>query len=150
MISLFWNWPLTTLMPAYGYAYIYGPISKNLSPLLLSHIILIPLGVAFKIDSQILDVEYDIFWFFCRFLFLPEVPSPDEVESYAVLQECLELRKRYLFREAVAPWEKEIISDPSTPKPNPAPFFYAPEGKSDVSVNIWFWYSILLLTNVCF
>ncbi|PPD97566.1 hypothetical protein GOBAR_DD05406 [Gossypium barbadense] len=60
-----------------------------------------------------------------------EVPSPDEVEVYVVLQECLEMRKRYVFKEAVAPWEKEVISDPSTPKPNPDPFFYAPEGKSD-------------------
>ncbi|KAK8561627.1 hypothetical protein V6N12_048691 [Hibiscus sabdariffa] len=60
-----------------------------------------------------------------------EVPSPDEVEVYVVLQECLEMRKRYVFKEAVAPWEKEVISDPSTPKPNPDPFYYAPEGKSD-------------------
>ncbi|KAJ8898937.1 hypothetical protein K2173_008431 [Erythroxylum novogranatense] len=60
-----------------------------------------------------------------------EVPSPDEAEVYIVLQECLELRKRYLFREANAPWEKEVISDPSTPKPNPAPFAFTPEGKSD-------------------
>nr|KJB76976.1 hypothetical protein B456_012G115700 [Gossypium raimondii] len=60
-----------------------------------------------------------------------EVPLPDEVEVYVVLQECLEMRKRYVFKEAVAPWEKEVISDPSTPKPNPDPFFYAPEGNSD-------------------
>ncbi|XP_038882173.1 AMP deaminase [Benincasa hispida] len=60
-----------------------------------------------------------------------EVPLPDEVESYLVLQECLEMRKRYVFSEAVAPWEKEIISDPSTPKPNPDPFQYTSEGKSD-------------------
>ncbi|CAL0304424.1 unnamed protein product [Lupinus luteus] len=60
-----------------------------------------------------------------------EGPSPDEVEAYVVLQECLEMRKRYLFREAVAPWEKEVISDPCTPKPNPEPFFFDPEGKSD-------------------
>ncbi|XLR53785.1 hypothetical protein HN51_022061, partial [Arachis hypogaea] len=46
------------------------------------------------------------------------------------LQECLEMRKRYVFKEAVAPWDKEVISDPSTPKPNPQPFFYALEGKS--------------------
>lgn len=64
-----------------------------------------------------------------------EVPLPDEVESYLVLQECLEMRKRYVFREAVAPWEKEIISDPSTPKPNPDPFQYTSEGKSDVSLS---------------
>ncbi|KAH7553860.1 hypothetical protein JRO89_XS12G0068200 [Xanthoceras sorbifolium] len=60
-----------------------------------------------------------------------EVPSPDEVEAYVVLQECLEMRKRYVFKEAVAPWEKEVISDPSTPKPNPAPFYFTPEEKSD-------------------
>ena len=55
------------------------------------------------------------------------------MESYLVLQECLELRENYVFREAAAPWEKEIISDPSTPKPNPNPFYYSSEGKSEVS-----------------
>lgn len=64
---------------------------------------------------------------------LSETPAPDEVESYLVLQECLELRESYVFREAVAPWKKEIISDPSTPKPNPNPFYYVPERKTDVS-----------------
>lgn len=69
---------------------------------------------------------------FARLRITPmEAPSPDEVESYVILQECLEMRKRYIFKEAVAPWEKEIISDPSTPKPNLEPFFYTPEGKSD-------------------
>ncbi|KAG5253389.1 AMP deaminase [Salix suchowensis] len=62
---------------------------------------------------------------------MAEVPSPDEVDSYIILQECLEMRKRYVFKEAIAPWEKEIISDPSTPKPNPDPFSFTPEGKSD-------------------
>lgn len=66
------------------------------------------------------------------YIFFLEAPSPDEVEAYVVLQECLEMRKRYVFREAVAPWDKEVISDPSTPKPNPDPFFYTHEGKSDV------------------
>lgn len=60
-----------------------------------------------------------------------EVPASDEVESYLILQECLELRRRYVFRESIAPWEKEVISDPSTPKPNPAPFSYTSVGKSD-------------------
>lgn len=69
---------------------------------------------------------------FARLKITPiETPSPDEVEAFVVLQECLELRKRYIFREAVAPWEKEIISDPSTPKPNLEPFFYTREEKSD-------------------
>ncbi|XP_062166278.1 AMP deaminase [Alnus glutinosa] len=69
---------------------------------------------------------------FARLKIAPtEVPSADEVEAFVVLQECLELRKRYIFREAAAPWEKEVISDPSTPKPNLEPFSYIPEGKSD-------------------
>ncbi|CAN1820461.1 AMP deaminase [Linum perenne] len=69
---------------------------------------------------------------FARLRITPtEVPSPDEVEVYVVLQECLEMRKRYLFKEAIAPWEKEVISDPSTPKRNHEPFFYASEGKTD-------------------
>ncbi|PIA59479.1 hypothetical protein AQUCO_00400396v1 [Aquilegia coerulea] len=60
-----------------------------------------------------------------------EVPSPDEAEVYLVLQDCLRLRESYVFREEVAPWEKEVITDPSTPKPNPNPFSYSPEGKTD-------------------
>uniref|UniRef100_A0A1J3IK85 AMP deaminase n=1 Tax=Noccaea caerulescens TaxID=107243 RepID=A0A1J3IK85_NOCCA len=60
-----------------------------------------------------------------------EVPTSDEVEAYKCLQECLELRKRYVFQETVAPWEKEVISDPSTPKPNLEPFAHYPQGKSE-------------------
>ncbi|XAR68798.1 AMP deaminase [Bertholletia excelsa] len=60
-----------------------------------------------------------------------EVPSQEEADVYRNLQVCLEMRQNYVFREAVAPWEKEVISDPSTPKPNPNPFDYTPEGKSN-------------------
>ncbi|CAI9097263.1 OLC1v1033648C1 [Oldenlandia corymbosa var. corymbosa] len=60
-----------------------------------------------------------------------EAPSPDEVDVYRNLQTCLELRQSYVFREAISPWEKEIITDPSTPKPIPNPFDYALEQKSD-------------------
>lgn len=60
------------------------------------------------------------------------------MEAYLVIQECLEMRKRYVFKEAVAPWEKEVITDPSTPKPNPNPFAYTPEGKSHVSLWLQF------------
>lgn len=65
---------------------------------------------------------------------LVEVPSADEEEVYLILQECLELRESYVFREEVAPWEKEVITDPSTPKPNPNPFAYAAEQKTEVSL----------------
>uniref|UniRef100_A0A0D9X393 AMP deaminase n=1 Tax=Leersia perrieri TaxID=77586 RepID=A0A0D9X393_9ORYZ len=60
-----------------------------------------------------------------------ETPSPDEIEAYKVLQKCLELREKYIFREEVAPWEKEIITDPSTPKPNPNPFYYEHQTKTE-------------------
>ena len=79
--------------------------------------------------------------------FLAELPTPDEVESYLVLQECLELRECYVFREAIAPWEKEIISDPSTPKPNPNPFYYTPEKRSNVSFLTHISISVIALWN---
>ncbi|XP_020522307.1 AMP deaminase [Amborella trichopoda] len=60
-----------------------------------------------------------------------EAPLPDEEEVYSLLRGCLELRERYVFREAIAPWEKEEITDPSTPRPNPDPFAIEPEQKTD-------------------
>ncbi|KAJ8478791.1 hypothetical protein OPV22_022518 [Ensete ventricosum] len=60
-----------------------------------------------------------------------EKPSPDEVEVYKILQNCLDLRDSYVFREEIAPWEKEVITDPSTPKPNPSPFAYTAEQMSE-------------------
>ncbi|XP_052175003.1 AMP deaminase-like [Diospyros lotus] len=60
-----------------------------------------------------------------------EVPLPEETDVYRSLQTCLELRQSYVFREAIPPWDKEHISDPSTPRPHPNPFDYTPEGKSD-------------------
>ncbi|KAF8396954.1 hypothetical protein HHK36_018590 [Tetracentron sinense] len=69
---------------------------------------------------------------FARLKITPnEVPSPDEVEVYLVLQQCLKLRVGYVFKEEVAPWEKEVITDPSTPKPDPNPFLYSPNKKTD-------------------
>ncbi|KAL8146595.1 hypothetical protein AgCh_004354 [Apium graveolens] len=60
-----------------------------------------------------------------------ETPSADEAEVYRTIQHCLGLREHYMFRESVAPWEKEIITDPSTPKRNLNPFDYTPEKKTD-------------------
>ncbi|XP_047093993.1 probable AMP deaminase isoform X1 [Lolium rigidum] len=69
---------------------------------------------------------------FIKLLTAPhEIPSPDEIEVYKILQKCLELRDCYLFREEIAPWEKEVINDPCTPKPNPNPFTFVPEPKSE-------------------
>ncbi|KAL6977048.1 AMP deaminase, partial [Sarracenia purpurea var. burkii] len=58
-------------------------------------------------------------------------PSLGEAEVYRTLQASLELQESYVFSEAITPWKKEVISDPSSPKPNPYPFDYTPEGKSD-------------------
>ncbi|KAJ6798621.1 AMP deaminase-like [Iris pallida] len=60
-----------------------------------------------------------------------ETPSADEAEVYKIIQDCLELRERYVFKEENAPWEKEIITDPSTPKPNLNPFAYSTEQRTD-------------------
>ncbi|KAH8505955.1 hypothetical protein H0E87_012969 [Populus deltoides] len=58
--------------------------------------------------------------------------SPMGIDYYSsFFKNALKCEKRYVFKEAIAPWEKEIISDPCTPKPNPDPFSYTPEGKSD-------------------
>jgi AMP deaminase len=65
---------------------------------------------------------------------ITETPAIDEIDVYKTLQKCLELRDNYVFREKVAPWEKELITDPSTPKPNPNPFSYTPEEKTEVSI----------------
>ena len=66
------------------------------------------------------------------YLFMAEIPTADEIEVFKILQKCLELRDSYLFRGEVTPWEKEAINDPCTPKPNPNPFTYVPEPKSEV------------------
>lgn len=71
---------------------------------------------------------------------ITETPAIDEIDVYKTLQKCLELRDSYVFREKVAPWEKEVITDPSTPKPNPNPFSYTPEEKTEVSSLIMFRY----------
>ncbi|GAB2296879.1 hypothetical protein Dimus_030980 [Dionaea muscipula] len=60
-----------------------------------------------------------------------EAPLPDEVEAYLVLQECLGLRESYVFREHIAPWEKEVTSKATTPKPIQNPFHFSSEPKSD-------------------
>ena len=71
------------------------------------------------------------------------MPSLEEADVYRTLQACLELRQSYVFREADTPWEEKVISDPSTPKPNPNPFDYTPEGKSDVSLYFNYLFSVL-------
>ncbi|CAA7398203.1 unnamed protein product [Spirodela intermedia] len=60
-----------------------------------------------------------------------ETPSADEAEVFLSLQECLKLRESYVFKEEVTPWQKEVIADPSTPRPHANPFAYVAEEKTD-------------------
>ncbi|GLJ38699.1 hypothetical protein SUGI_0788790 [Cryptomeria japonica] len=62
-----------------------------------------------------------------------EPPSTEEEEVCLMLQDCLQLRNKYVFRDMVAPWEREVVTDPCTPKPNPDPFVYETEEKTDHS-----------------
>ncbi|KAK1365528.1 AMP deaminase [Heracleum sosnowskyi] len=79
-------------------------------------------------------VAADILWkepekeTFVRLKISPsETPSADETDVFRTIQVYLKMRE-------IAPWEKEIITDPSTPKPNRNPFDYTPERKTDVSI----------------
>ncbi|KAJ7567949.1 hypothetical protein O6H91_01G013300 [Diphasiastrum complanatum] len=56
-----------------------------------------------------------------------EPPSDEEEEVCLMMQECLALREKYVFKEKMRPWHTEEIADPNTPKPNPDPFSYEPE-----------------------
>ncbi|KAL1830301.1 hypothetical protein DCAR_0209741 [Daucus carota subsp. sativus] len=60
-----------------------------------------------------------------------ETPSADEAEVFRTIQACLEMRESYMFRESIAPWERENIYDSSTLKPNQNPFDYTPEEKTE-------------------
>eukprot|EP00252_Welwitschia_mirabilis_P022782 TRINITY_DN6264_c0_g1_i1.p1 TRINITY_DN6264_c0_g1~~TRINITY_DN6264_c0_g1_i1.p1 ORF type:complete len:544 (+),score=105.26 TRINITY_DN6264_c0_g1_i1:214-1845(+) len=69
---------------------------------------------------------------FARLIIEPtDPPSAEEEEVCLMLQECLGLRNRYVFKESIPPWEKESITEPGTPKRNSDPFLYVPEAKSE-------------------
>lgn len=61
------------------------------------------------------------------------VPGPEEVEVCSMLQECMELRKKYVFR-ARPPWHSDRkwpARDPATHKLIESPFQYTPEAGTD-------------------
>lgn len=60
-----------------------------------------------------------------------DAPTSEEEEVCLMMQECLALRDKYVFREKVVPWEREITTDPSTPKRNPKPFCFEDEPASE-------------------
>ncbi|KAL4199953.1 hypothetical protein AMTRI_Chr03g53920 [Amborella trichopoda] len=62
---------------------------------------------------------------------LNEALSGEDKEVRLMLQECLSLRNKYVFREKIVMWEKEMMSDPSTRKPVIDPFCYKSERPSE-------------------
>lgn len=50
-----------------------------------------------------------------------------------MLQECLDLRKSYVYTEEVAPWLKEAVSEPYASEVKIDPFHFEPVEASAVS-----------------
>lgn len=94
----------------------------------------------------------------CTPCLITEEPSEEEKEVCRYMHECMALRDKYIFRERIPTWEKEEITDPSTPKANPYPFQIEAEPASSVWVYehaitshlspifyVWLFLSILVL-----
>ncbi|XWS22508.1 hypothetical protein CRYUN_Cryun29cG0042000 [Craigia yunnanensis] len=54
----------------------------------------------------------------------------EEEEVRRMVWECLELRDKYVYREEIAPWTKEPVTEPSTPKARSDPFHFEPVEKT--------------------
>ncbi|XVE84922.1 hypothetical protein DITRI_Ditri17bG0050700 [Diplodiscus trichospermus] len=54
----------------------------------------------------------------------------EEEEVRKMVRECLELRDNYVYREEIAPWTKEPVTKPSTPKARSDPFHFEPVEKT--------------------
>ncbi|GJP31825.1 hypothetical protein CLOM_g15097 [Closterium sp. NIES-68] len=62
-------------------------------------------------------------------LYPQDMPSAEDEEVCVLLQECLQLRDKYVFREAVPPWHTDANT---LPMPDPSdPFRYEPLPPSD-------------------
>ncbi|XVF02293.1 hypothetical protein REPUB_Repub04eG0163200 [Reevesia pubescens] len=61
---------------------------------------------------------------------LHDSTNVEEEEVRKMVRECLELRDNYVYREEIAPWTKEPVTEPSTPKARSDPFHFEPVGKT--------------------
>ncbi|GBG61838.1 hypothetical protein CBR_g23794 [Chara braunii] len=59
-----------------------------------------------------------------------DAPTVELEEVCLMMQECMALREKYVFRKKVPPWHSEIV-DPSTPRPVKDIFHFTPEPASD-------------------
>ncbi|MBA0607303.1 hypothetical protein Godav_019631, partial [Gossypium davidsonii] len=61
---------------------------------------------------------------------LHDSTNVEEEEVRKMVRECLELRDNYVYREEIAPWTKEPVMEPSTPKTSCDPFHFEPVEKT--------------------
>lgn len=61
---------------------------------------------------------------------LHDSTNVEEEEVRKMVRECLELRDNYVYREEIAPWTKEPVMEPSTPKASCDPFHFEPVEKT--------------------
>ncbi|KAK8522459.1 hypothetical protein V6N13_115426 [Hibiscus sabdariffa] len=61
---------------------------------------------------------------------LHDSTNVEEEEVRKMVRECLELRDNYVYREEIAPWTKETVTEPGTPKARCDPFHFEPVEKS--------------------
>ncbi|KAE8663601.1 putative AMP deaminase [Hibiscus syriacus] len=61
---------------------------------------------------------------------LHDSTNVEEEEVRKMVRECLELRDNYVYREAIAPWTKEPVTEPGTPKAKCDSFHFEPVEKS--------------------
>lgn len=78
---------------------------------------LLMLAIIFLLVSSLMHL---ILWKILKLILV--APSGEEEEVHAMIQECLALRVKYVYRENVAPWMKETIPESDTPKMDHDPF----------------------------
>ncbi|KAK6252641.1 hypothetical protein QUC31_014361 [Theobroma cacao] len=61
---------------------------------------------------------------------LHDSTNVEEEEVRKMTRECLELRDKYVYREEIAPWTKDSVTEPGTPKARSDPFHFEPVEKT--------------------
>lgn len=66
-------------------------------------------------------------------LIFSESTNIEEDEVRKMIQECLDLRKTYVYTEMVAPWRKDAVPETDTSETRTDPFHFEPVEASTVS-----------------
>lgn len=100
-------------------------------------LVFIPFKFSWHWVAEFESKERNFTWFFLYFIFykilLSEPTNIEEEEVWKMIQECLDLRKRYVFTEKVAPWMKEAEPETNISEMRSDPFHFVPVEASKVS-----------------